>query len=125
MKHQVPFASFSGARLAQGPTLFFPSLTDRGRQELCAQKADKEEGIHRVTLVGVDSGGRDHLSGGRIGVTLHVELDLGHFRRLRRSLRHANLRGEKVTFEFVLGKEGELDSLSVNGRPLGPDASCA
>jgi hypothetical protein len=118
MKRKVTFKSYSGAQLAQGVTLFFPSLDDRGRQEFSPDHADKEDCIHRLTIVAVDRRYRDYLAGGQVGLTLHVQLDLGQFRRLRRALRPKNLQDKQILFEIALGKEGELESLSVNGQPL-------
>jgi hypothetical protein len=118
MKKKLSVTSFSGALLAQGETLFFPSLDDRGRQEFSSDHADKEDCIHRLTLVAVDRGYRDHLSGGLVGLTLHVQLDVGQFRKLRRSLRQQHRKEKNITFEVELGKEGELEALSINGRAL-------
>jgi hypothetical protein len=118
MKTKLTFTSFSGALLAQGATLFFPSLDDRGRQEFSSDHADKEDCVQRVTLVAVDRGYRDYLSGALVGLTLQVELDVGQFRGLRRSLRPQIRKEKNIAFEIELGKEGELEALAVNGRTL-------
>jgi hypothetical protein len=120
----IDFSSFSGASLAQGETLFFPSLDDRQQRPIGVDEADEiglldPRGItvRRLTLVGVD---RVAVASGEIvALTLHVQVRLETYRELRRSLRvPRDLLSAPIRFDYEVDETGALTRLVADDRTL-------